>query len=196
MFPSHDRSGGSYYDWIEVTYDHNSYVRSETPLYHGGLSQELVFQEVISNSESGQQPLGTLAGRGVMAGREKGGQATIKVAEHCYIIGLVSITPRIDYSQGNAWDIHLQTMDDFHKPALDQIGFQDLMQEEMAWWTTTHFGTDWVEYSAGKLPAWMNYMTSVNRTFGNFAIASNEMFMTLNRRYERNPDGTIKDLRH
>ena len=27
-------------------------------------------------------------------------------------------------------------MDDLHKPALDQIGFQELITEQMAWWNT------------------------------------------------------------
>ena len=36
----------------------------------------------------------------------------------------------------------------------------------------------------GKQPAWINYMTNYNRTYGNFAVRDNEMFMTLNRRYE------------
>ena len=37
-------------------------------------------------------------------------------------------------------------------------------------------------------------MTAVNEVRGNFAIATNEMFMTLNRRYETNGDDTIEDL--
>ena len=38
-------------------------------------------------------------------------------------------------------------------------------------------------------------MTNVNQVRGNFAIESNEMFMTLNRKYERTTDtGEIKDL--
>ena len=50
------------------------------------------------------------------------------------IIGLVSITPRIDYSQGNRFDVNLDTLADLHKPALDAIGFQDLTTNKMAWW--------------------------------------------------------------
>jgi hypothetical protein len=37
-------------------------------------------------------------------------------------------------------------------------------------------------------------MTSYNKTFGNYAIENKEMFMTLNRRYESNVGGTIKDV--
>ena len=42
----------------------------ESPVYMGGLIKEVVFQEVVSNSEGsgegGAKPLGTLAGKGVM----------------------------------------------------------------------------------------------------------------------------------
>ena len=38
--------------------------RCETPVFEGGTSQEIVFQEVISNSATENEPLGTLAGRG------------------------------------------------------------------------------------------------------------------------------------
>lgn len=188
-------SGGSYDDWLDAVYAHDRYKRAETPMYMGGLSKELVFQEVVSNSASTEQPLGTLAGRGVMTGKHKGGKVVINVDEPSYIIGIISLTPRIDYSQGNKWDVHLKTLDDLHKPDLDQIGFQDLITEQMAWWSSVHRGgSDFIQLSAGKQPAWINYMTNVNQTRGNFAIANNEMFMTLNRRYETENDFSIKDL--
>lgn len=183
-------SGGTYQDWLHVTYDHEAKWRAETPMYMGGLTKELVFQEVISNSggegDGQAQPLGTLAGRGVLSKKHKGGRVNIKIDEHSYITGIVSLTPRVDYSQGNRWDTHLLTMDDFHKPALDGIGFQELIIEQAGWFSTFWSpGTStWVQRSAGKQPAWVNYMTNVNRVFGNFAIKDNEMFMTLNRRYE------------
>lgn len=192
-------SGGSYDDWLDAVYTHDRYQRCETPMYMGGLIKELIFQEVISNSESNSgQPLGTLAGKGVLAKKHKGGTITIKVDEPSYILGIISLTPRIDYSQGNKWDVNLKTMDDFHKPALDEIGFQELITEQMAWWhtNTADDGLTWEQKSAGKQPAWLNYMTNVNQTRGNFAIASNEMFMTLNRRYENttHPEPEIEDL--
>lgn len=179
-------SGGSYDDWLDAVYAHDRITRAESPIYMGGLIKELVFQEVVSNTglPDEAQPLGTLAGRGIMAKKHKGGHVTVKVDEPGYIIGIISLTPRVDYSQGNKWDVNLQTLDDLHKPALDQIGFQELITEQMAWWTTQNGGGIWTQQSAGKQPAWINYMTNVNQTRGNFAIESNEMFMTLNRRYE------------
>lgn len=190
-------SGGSYTDWLEAVYDHDQRFRAETPMYMGGLSKELVFQEVISNSQSSEgQPLGTLAGKGVMSKKHKGGKIVIKCDEPSYIMGIASLTPRLDYSQGNDWDTGLETLDDLHKPHLDQIGFQELITEQMAWWDTTWDNVNdvWVQKSAGKQPAWLNYMTNVNKVRGNFAISSNEMFMTLNRRYEFENGTGIKDL--
>ncbi|AXH77768.1 MAG: major capsid protein [Microviridae sp.] len=182
-------SGGTYDDWTETVYDHIAYRKASTPMYMGGLIKELVFQEVVSNAENGNpanpsQPLGTLAGRGVLSKKHKGGKVVINVDEASYITAIVSLTPRLDYSQGNKWHTHLLTMDDLHKPALDEIGFQELIMEQMGWWTTHKpDGGVWTTKSAGQQPAWLNYMTNVNQTRGNFAIRTNEMFMTLNRRY-------------
>ena len=118
-------SGGTYNDWVETVYSTSYINRSETPEYQGGMSSEIQFQEVISNSAAEGEPLGTLAGRGVQTGK-KGGKITVKVTEPAYLIGLCSITPRVDYSQGNDFDIMLDNLDQIHKPELDAIGFQDL----------------------------------------------------------------------
>lgn len=198
-------TGGSYDDWMDSVYMHERYVRPETPTYRGGLIKELVFQEVVSNSESttdnGTQPLGTIAGKGTLSSKHKGGYATIKLDEPSYLMGIVSLTPRIDYSQGNRWFTYsILSMDDLHKPAMDQIGFQDSNTEQMAWWSNYWNGTTLVRPSYGKQTGWIHYQTNFNRTYGNFAIQSNEMFMTLNRRYEPSYTGgptghaIIKDL--
>jgi len=193
-------SGGSYDDWLDATYTHERVRSVENPIYCGGLSRELVFQEVVSTASqtADAQPLGTLAGKGVLTSKRKGGKARIKIDEPSYVMGIISLTPRIDYSQGNKWDTNLQTLDDFHKPQLSQIGFQDLITDQMAWWDT-QINSDGIIYkSAGKQPAWINYMTNVNKVYGNFAIQSEQMYMTLNRRYESKflAEGelSIKDL--
>ena len=128
-------SGGTYRDWLETVFTGGEYMeRCETPIFEGGTSQEIVFQEVISNSATEQEPLGALAGRGVTTNKQRGGHIKIKGTEPGYIMCICSITPRIDYSQGNQWDSELKTMDDLHKPALDGIGYQDSVNSERAWW--------------------------------------------------------------
>lgn len=193
-------SGGSYDDWLDAVYTHERVKGVESPVYHGSLIKELAFQEVISNASSqdsngNPQPLGQLAGRGKLTGKHKGGLINIKVNEPSIIMGIVSLTPRIEYSQGNDWSVNLKTINDLHKPALDAIGFQDLITEQLLWSDSTlNSATGAVTTkSLGKQPAWLNYMTAVNKVFGHFAEKNNSMFMVLNRRYEKNTDGSLID---
>ena len=73
-------SGGTYRDWLETVFTGGEYMeRCETPVFEGGTSQEIVFQEVISNSATEQEPLGTLAGRGITTNKQRGGHIKIKV---------------------------------------------------------------------------------------------------------------------
>lgn len=195
-------SGGTYKDWLETVFTGGNYMeRCETPIFEGGMSQEIVFQEVISNSASGEEPLGTLAGRGISTERQKGGHVKIKVTEPCYIIGIGSITPRIDYSQGNEFFTTHQTLDDIHKPALDGMGYQDSINWKRAWWEYHLYREESTgktivyQPAAGKTVAWIDYMTNINRTFGNFASGQSEAFMTMNRNYEYLPGGTLTNTK-
>ena len=169
-------SDGSYNAWIQTVYTSGGLNHIETPLYLGGSSLEIEFQEVINNSGTEDQPLGTLAGRGI-ATNHKGGNVVFKADEPGYIFCISSITPRVDYFQGNDWDIYLNTMDDLHKPQLDGIGFQDRLYRHI----NASAPIANLEKTIGKQPAWIEYMTNVNKTFGNFALIENEGWMCLNR---------------
>ena len=183
-------SGNTYSDWIRAVYDHVYNGAEEIPVYMGGLSKEIVFQEVVSNSTTetsdGLEPLGTLAGRGHLSNKHKGGRVRISVNEPGYIMGIVSITPRIDYSQGNDWDmVDLYSMNDLHKPDLDGIGWEDLLADRLnAAGTTVNNQLIPTSVTIGKQPAWINYMTNFNKCCGHFAEKNKSMFMTLNRQYE------------
>lgn len=181
-------SGGSFGDWLETVYASGQYIeRCETPTFEGGTSQEIVFQEVVSNSATENEPLGTLAGRGINASKQKGGKIKIRATEPGYMMCITSITPRIDYSQGNDFDSDWVSLDDMHKPALDGIGYQDSVNTGRAWWDDTFTkdqSTSLIKHTAGKTVAWIDYMTNVNRTYGNFAAGMSEAFMVLNRNYE------------
>lgn len=180
-------SGGTYDDWQEVVYGVNQSWRAESPIYLGGMSREIYFSEVVSTADStaegAEVPLGSLAGKGEQ-GDKRGGFVSFKVNEPSLIMGIVSITPRIDYSQGNWWANSVLDMDQWHKPSLDGIGFQDLMCSQMLW-------SD--KRSAGKQPAWLNYMTAINENFGDFAAGESLEMMVLNRNYTKEGD-VIKDL--
>ena len=125
-------AGGTYRDWLETVYTAGKYLdRPETPVFIGGMTQYIEFDEVISKSatetEYGSQPLGDIAAIGRGGKPINNGHIHYQCEEPGYIMGLMAITPMIDYSQGNDFDLNLQTIDDLHKPALDGIGYQDLI---------------------------------------------------------------------
>lgn len=198
--------GGTYEDWQEAVYGEGAIRKAETPMYIGGMSAEVMFEEVISNSETkidnDFQPLGSLGGKGTQVGKRGGNNIHVKCNEPSYIMGIASLTPRISYSQGNDWDMtELDTLDDLHKPGLDGIGFQDLIVEQMAWWNTRYRSENGqliqpiIRDSAGKQTAWINYQTAIDKCYGDFADQDGYAFMVLNRNYEIGEnDWDVKDI--
>lgn len=188
-------SDGSYQSWQEVVYDEKALRIAESPMYVGGMSSEVVFDEVVSNSATEDQPLGTLAGRGAERKARGGNSIKIKIREPSMIMIIGSFTPRVDYSQGNKWWTRLQTMNDFHKPNLDGIAFQELITDEMTAFDT-EVNTDGtiVWKSAGKQVAWQEYMTNIDQSFGSFSAYRELAHMAMNRSYEHDSTGAISDL--
>lgn len=183
---------GTYQAWREATYGIRSATLPESPIFCGGMQSEIAFDEIVSNAATDEEPLGTLAGRGVATMYKSGRGLKIKCTEPSMIMALGSITPRIDYSQGNKWWTRLETMDDFHKPTLDAIGFQELITEEAAAWNTELQEDYTPKYqSLGKQPSWIEYTTDVNETYGEFAAGMPLAFMCLNRVYEEGENGAI-----
>lgn len=185
---------GTYQAWREATYGIRSATLPESPIFCGGMQSEIAFDEIVSNSATDEEPLGTLAGRGIATMYKSGRGLKIKCTEPSMIMALGSITPRVDYSQGNKWWTRLQNMDDFHKPTLDAIGFQELITEEAAAWSTEATANNELTYqSLGKQPSWIEYTTDVNETYGEFAAGMPLAFMCLNRVYEENSDHAIEN---
>ena len=192
-------SGGTYNDWRDAVYTDGKRL-IESPIYCGGMSAEIGFEEVVGTAQTDSggnvNHIGQLAGKGTQVDKQ-GGMLTINCDEPCIIMAIASITPRLMYSNGNKWfNTDIVTMDDLHKPALDGIGFEDLITEQMDWREAQqkNAAKTLTRYSAGKLPAWINYMTDVDECFGDFADPMKCGFMVLGRNYEVDGNSRIKDL--
>lgn len=59
----------------------NLLKKRETPIYHGGLSKEIIFNEVIATAPTESSVLGQLAGKGGLASKHKGGSLSIRIDE-------------------------------------------------------------------------------------------------------------------
>lgn len=183
---------GSYDAWQTAVYGATGPMVSESPIYVGGYSAEIAFDEVVSSAATDKEPLGSLAGRGAtQSNTRKGGRnIKIKCTEACLVMAINSFTPRVSYSQGNEWWTELQTMDDLHKPDLDGIAFQVLPTGWMQG-TTERVDEETSEITSpavGKQPSWVEYTTAVNKTFGSFAAGGKLKWMVFNRNYRTDPE--------
>lgn len=189
-------TGGTYDDWQKAAYGMVHYGKTEKPIYHGGMSSEVIFDEVISQAATADEPLGSLGGRGSLKG-SRGGHVIVKCNEECIIMVMVSLTPRLTYTQGNAWYLtELDSINDLHQPDFDRIGFQDLMTEQLAWWDTVIDSQgNLTRTSVGKQPAWLQYQTDINKAYGDFAEEDGKGFMVLQRLYDQdNETGGVADV--
>lgn len=195
-------SDGTYDSWLEATTGESVQKRCESPIFCGGKSDEIIFEEITSSTNVetavGNSPLGTLAGRGALAGKQRG-YVRIKLDEPSIIMVIGSIVPRVDYGQGNEWYTRLENIDQIHKPDLDGIAFQELLTDEFAGADTTlklkagtHIG-DLEYHSVGKQVSWQQYMTDTNHTYGGFAPGRELDYMALNRVYHYDKSNRITD---
>lgn len=186
---------GTYYGYEEALWGETVWRSVESPVYCGGMSSEIMFEEVVSTAEtqtSTENPLGTLGGRGTTTGNRKGGTIKIRIDEASYVMAVATITPRITYEAAcKFFNTDIKTFADLHNPNMDRIGFQNLPVRQAAGWNGTQTTND----SIGKQPSWIQYQTNYNTCHGDFAIDSKCGFMVLKRDYEEEVDqttGTIK----
>lgn len=179
-------SDGTYDAWQTAVYGQEGRVMTESPVYCGGYSSEIAFDEVVSSAATQDEALGSLAGRGAQQNSTRKGGKNIKIKcdEAMLIMAICSFTPRVTYSQGQQWWTQLESMDDLHKPDLDGIAFQNLNTGSMAGWTIKVDGSS---PAVGKQTSWIHYTTEVNHTFGSFAPGGPLEHMVINRVYKANP---------
>lgn len=175
---------GGFDAWQMTSYGVARTAETTRSSFHGGLSQEIVFDSVVSTASTDGLPLGTIAGRGTLNNDKNGGHVKIRLDEHSIIMAIASITPRIDYSQGNSIFNDLRDWNDFHKPEFNGIGWQNLMTDQMCFYETRTGGITVESRVVGKQPAWLDYTTAVNEVYGNFADRLQQMYQVNARRYD------------
>lgn len=193
-------AGGRYSDWQYVQYGSSARPLLESPIFIGSRSTELTFEDVVQSSSSPQAGSADYDpsspyGLGSLGGLGKGFLSGRKMSYYCnelgYIMVIMSIVPRVDYSQGVRDYLVQRTLGDIHVPTMDGIGMQDLLVDRFFSgalnWNSTKDGVE--DVSIGRQPAWIELMTAVNETHGNFATYENLSYMVLNRPFNITSSG-------
>lgn len=189
-------SGGRYSEYLRTQFGQEGVPDCDIPQYCGSTSVEVVFDEVVSTAETSETnngPLGSLGGRG--HARMFGRTRVFKPREYGIMMSIASIVPRADYADQFSRDWLVRNLTDLYVPALDAIGMQDVTDGEFSFGVTpVNLASKDSPFNVGlfKHPAWMEYMTDVNRNFGDFA--GNLSYWVLNRPLHgasANPAGSL-----
>lgn len=103
--------------------------RIQRPEYLGGGRGLLNVSEVLQTAESTDTGVGTMRGHGIGAITQR--RIKFRSPEHGIIIGLLSIRPKIVYTQGIDREFLKRSRLDFFTPELANIGMQEVLTQEI-----------------------------------------------------------------
>lgn len=194
-------AGGRYDDWVEAQYGVKCNRDLCIPEFLGRISSSVVFQDVVSTSNS-QAPdstaetgLGDLGGRG--HGYVRGRKIRFSAEENGYFMCIATLVPRVSYCEGVAPYLFKSDLMDVHSPQLERIGFQ-LLPEGYATYQpqyTYQLDSSGKPVSAnfnfrnrmgsgyGFQPAWTEYRTALDRSCGEFGNHGDLAYWVLNRHF-------------
>lgn len=120
--------GSRYVEYLRYLGVRSSDARLQRPEYLGGGSQVIQWSEVVQTAE-GSDPVGTLRGHGVSAGRTRRWRRFFE--EHCIVMTLAWIRPVAMYTQSlpRAWSRTLK--EDYWQKELQHIGQQEVLNKEL-----------------------------------------------------------------
>ena len=186
--------------WLKAHFGTKLNDRMQIPQFLGSMSSTLVFQDIISNAQTGDsdvvtsnEALGSRAGLGSGYMKNQGSFIEFKAVEPGYIIVLFSIVPNVSYTQGIRKMYLKSRFSDIYTPEFDAVGYQDLHKVEMSA-IGYHFSGNpnlqgplyFGNYNTvvGKHPSWMEYMTSIDESHGLVTEYGQYGYWTLNRPFD------------
>lgn len=199
-----DITGGRFTDWIRTRWGVKPSIEVDRPIYLGSHSTWLDTLDVVataagnsgddanSNSQSnlGQQ---VSYGKGQLGA---GDQRPVICSMNQYgtLQCIMSLVPDVVYSQGFELNTLKTKFMDLFDPAFNQLGYQDVLREEMSAYPVFSFNYDGasvlpnvfsptLNYPVGKRIAWSEYMASLPRAHGDFAFGESLDWWTNGRRY-------------
>lgn len=195
-------AGGRYDDWVEAQYGVKCNRDLCIPEFLGRIKSSVVFQDVVSTSnskagdagESVETGLGDLGGRG--HGYVHGRKIRFSAEENGYFMCIATLVPKVSYCQGVAPYMLKTDLMELHSPQLERIGFQTLPEAYATMIgefrkTTDQSGTSTFTFTPsnrtksgyGYQPAWTEYRTALDRNVGDFGELGDLNYWVINRRF-------------
>lgn len=131
--------GSRYSDYLAFLGVRSSDARLQRPEYLGGGVETIQFSEVVSTSETTDQPLGSLGGHGMGAMKSNKYQRFFE--EHGYVVTLLSVLPKTMYAQGLPKTWNRRTKEDYFQSELQFVGQDEVLNKEVYAASATPDGT-------------------------------------------------------
>lgn len=121
---------GDYNQFIYAHFKHNPKVDTHEPIYIGGSSDIIYFNDVVQTSQgTAESPLGASAGNGAIQGRANIGRFTC--SDYGYIMGVMIIQPETVYADGMDKLWLRQKQEDFYFPEDEGLGMEEIFNYEI-----------------------------------------------------------------
>lgn len=172
-------TSGTTSDWIRSHFGVTPKISDDMPTYCGGTSSDIFFEDIRATTAAQigdfTQDLGEKASTGRSYGSS--GRFRITADRPGFIMVLASIVPKVDYFQWTDRYTRFSKLTDLFNPDFNGIGLQDVLVSDL---TTdmrarvfptlpTHpydVTSDPFTQSVGKQPAYIEYMTAVDKIRG------------------------------
>lgn len=153
--------------------------RLQRPEYITGIKQPVVISEVLNTSGAGADPQGNMSGHGVTVG--SGNVGSYFAEEHGWVIGILSVMPKPQYSQGIPRKYSRNDPFDYYWPSFAHIGEQEILNKELYAYTASDNGT------FGYAPRYSEYKYAPPRVAGEFRNGNSLDYWTFNRSFATLP---------
>lgn len=193
-------TNGTFKDWIRVHFGVTPKIMDDMPTFCGAVSSDILFEDIRATTSakigSADQYLGDKGSSAIGYGDSR--RFNIVADRPGYVMAIATLVPRVDYYQfTERYALHSKLSDSF-MPEYNGIGYQDVLVGDL----NSEFPEGWdalqpyaaeddpFANSVGKQPAWIEYMTAVNKIRGSFCSTERSWVLARDMRAGRNPDAT------
>ena len=192
-------ASGTFRDWIRMHYGVTPKIMDDMPTFLGATSSPIGFEDIRATTftDKGQskQYLGDKGSSGYGYGSSR--RFRITCDRPGYVMVLAQIVPHVDYDQGLSRYVLSRKLSDEFRPEFNGIGLQDVLvsdlnasYENIAEAGTAEALTPPWRVGVGKQPAWIQYMTDINKVRGTFCSTERSWVLRRDMQATGDPDDT------
>lgn len=191
-------TNGTFKDWIRVHFGVTPKIMDDMPTFCGAISSDILFEDIRATTsakiDNADQYLGDKGSSAIGYGDSR--RFNIVADRPGYVMAIATLVPRVDYYQfTERYALHGKLSDSF-MPEYNGIGYQDVLIGDLnsefpeGWDATASYApqTDPFANSVGKQPAWVEYMTAVNKIRGSFCSTERPWVLARDMRVDDSSD--------